>query len=251
MKANYHTHTKRCQHARGEDREYVEAAIKAGYQILGFADHCSWVYPDGYISNVRMSTFEVDGYFASLESLREEYKKDIKLLIGFESEYFPSLIEAQDEFLKDYPLDYMILAQHFLGSESNHNYTGQETTSTEMLNRYVDLCIEGMKSGRYQYLAHPDLINYIGDTKEYETAMRRLCRAMKEMNIPLELNILGFCTGRNYPNSRFWNIAKAVGNRVIVGMDAHDPEHLLDMASVEKAKLLCDGMGIVEELEID
>ena len=28
MYANYHTHTKRCRHAAGEDREYVEAAIK-------------------------------------------------------------------------------------------------------------------------------------------------------------------------------------------------------------------------------
>ena len=30
MKANYHTHTFRCKHADGEDKEYVEAAIKAG-----------------------------------------------------------------------------------------------------------------------------------------------------------------------------------------------------------------------------
>ncbi len=27
MIANYHTHTARCKHAEGEDREYVEAAI--------------------------------------------------------------------------------------------------------------------------------------------------------------------------------------------------------------------------------
>ena len=33
MLANYHTHTKRCQHAGGEDREYVEAAIQAGDRI--------------------------------------------------------------------------------------------------------------------------------------------------------------------------------------------------------------------------
>lgn len=30
--------TKRCQHAVGEDREYVEAAIAAGIQVLGFSD---------------------------------------------------------------------------------------------------------------------------------------------------------------------------------------------------------------------
>ena len=29
MYANYHTHTKRCGHAEGEDKEYIEAAIKA------------------------------------------------------------------------------------------------------------------------------------------------------------------------------------------------------------------------------
>lgn len=26
-KANYHTHTKRCKHAHGEEREYIEKAI--------------------------------------------------------------------------------------------------------------------------------------------------------------------------------------------------------------------------------
>ncbi len=36
---NYHTHTSRCGHAGGSDEEYVQAAIKAGYQILGFSDH--------------------------------------------------------------------------------------------------------------------------------------------------------------------------------------------------------------------
>ena len=30
MIANFHTHTSRCNHASGTDREYVEAAIEAG-----------------------------------------------------------------------------------------------------------------------------------------------------------------------------------------------------------------------------
>ena len=49
MLANYHTHTKRCNHALGEDREYVEAAIKAGLKVLGFSDHCPFVIEDGHI----------------------------------------------------------------------------------------------------------------------------------------------------------------------------------------------------------
>ena len=39
MFANYHTHTTRCNHAAGTDREYVEYAIRSGIKILGFADH--------------------------------------------------------------------------------------------------------------------------------------------------------------------------------------------------------------------
>ena len=33
-KVNFHTHTTRCKHATGEDREYVERAIEAGFDVL-------------------------------------------------------------------------------------------------------------------------------------------------------------------------------------------------------------------------
>ena len=82
MKANYHTHTTRCQHAFGEDREYVEEAIRAGIRILGFSDHCPWIYQNDYVSNIRMMLQETDGYFASLEKLRKEYEKDIEIGIA-------------------------------------------------------------------------------------------------------------------------------------------------------------------------
>ena len=248
MKANYHTHTKRCRHAVGEDREYVEAAIEAGYQILGFSDHCPWVYPDGFVSHIRMTPAEVDGYFSSLEGLRAEYKEDIRLLIGFEAEYMPSLMEKQDEFLRDYPLDYMILGQHYLGIESGTSYAGAVTDDRERLRYYVDLCLEGMRSGRYKYLAHPDLIAYVGDDHIYEVEMRRLCEEMKKMDAVMEMNLLGLASGRNYPDSRFWRIAREIGNRVIFGVDAHDPRMFANRETPEQARHICQGMDVVEEL---
>ena len=38
-KINFHTHTKRCKHAKGEDKDYIDAAIKNNLDILGFSDH--------------------------------------------------------------------------------------------------------------------------------------------------------------------------------------------------------------------
>ena len=48
--ANYHTHTWRCQHARGTEEEYVKAAIKQGFGVLGFSDHTPWPYESDFIS---------------------------------------------------------------------------------------------------------------------------------------------------------------------------------------------------------
>ena len=225
MKANYHTHTFRCKHADGEDKEYVEAAIKAGIKTLGFSDHCPWIYDDDFVSKIRMLPDEVDDYCRSLEMLREEYKKDIRILIGFEAEYLPALVEKQDAFLKDYPIDYMILGQHFLEHEL-FPYTGTETQDESVLKKYVDTVIEGLDSGRYLYLAHPDLINYQGFLEIYAKHMLRLCHYLKEHNIPIEINMLGKYQGRHYPRTEFLALAGQVGNSAIIGVDAHTPRHL-------------------------
>ena len=46
MTANYHTHTWRCLHASGTERQYVERAIEGGLAVLGFSDHAPMPYPE-------------------------------------------------------------------------------------------------------------------------------------------------------------------------------------------------------------
>ena len=245
MIANYHTHTKRCQHASGEDREYVEAAIQTGLKVLGFADHCPWVYPDkDFVSGIRLAPKEVDGYFHSLESLKKEYAKDIKIYIGFETEHCPDMIPDQDKLLEGYPLDYMLCGQHFLGAEYVSFYTGRPHGEEAFLKQYVDTAIDGINSGRYLYLAHPDLINFTGEDAVYRAHMKRLCEALKEKDIPVEINILGLWTDRHYPSNRFLEIVKETGNTAILGIDAHAPKNLLNKDAIKKAELLCEEFGL-------
>ena len=49
LTANYHAHTFRCQHAVGNERDYIEAAIKMGIKEFGFSDHIPCPFRDGYI----------------------------------------------------------------------------------------------------------------------------------------------------------------------------------------------------------
>ncbi len=250
MIANYHTHTARCKHAEGEDREYVEAAIRAGIKTLGFADHCPWPFQDGYVSGIRMAPADLDGYFYSLESLRKEYQKELTIYIGFEAEYDLSLNDAQEKLFSNYPLDFMILGQHFLGTESDSFYTGSPNSDETILQDYVNLTIQGMQTGKYLYLAHPDLINYTGPDEIYEKHMIRLCNYLKEKNIPIEINLLGLWTHRNYTSKRFLSIAKKVGNSAILGIDAHSPEQLLNTSAEKLGISLCRefGLPLLEEM---
>ena len=251
MLANYHTHTSRCGHARGEDREFVESAIDSGLKILGFSDHCPWVFEDGYVSHIRMTPAEVDGYFSSLTALKKEYTDDIKIYIGFEAEYIPQLMEAQDRLLADYPLDYMIMGQHFNDPENCGVYMGVPTADESILVKYVDRIIEGMESGRYRYLAHPDLLDFTGSAELYDEHFTRLCEYLKDKDIPVEINLLGMTGGRHYPSKRFFRIAKKVGNKAIIGCDAHLPQSLCDEAAMEMGRRFAEkiGLELVEKLD--
>jgi len=245
MLANYHTHTARCHHASGEDREYVEAAIQAGLKILGFADHCPWVYQKAdFVSGIRMAPQEVDGYFQSLEDLKKEYAKDIKIYIGFETEHCPDMIPAQEKLLAGYPVDYMLCGQHFLKAEYESFYAGRPHADEEFLKDYANTAIDGIRSGRYLYLAHPDLINFTGEEDVYRKHMKRLCEVLKKADIPVEINILGLSEGRRYPSARFLELAKETGNKAIIGIDAHSPQQLLNAEVIAKAKALCEKYGL-------
>ena len=243
MLANYHTHTARCGHAIGEDREYVENAIQAGMKVLGFSDHCPWVFPDGYESPIRMRLQEVDGYFSSLTKLRDEYKDDITIYIGFESEFIPELLDAQDKFLADYPVDYQIMGQHYTSREPETVYCGRVVPRVQApyFREYVESCIAGIESGRYKYLAHPDLMGML-DPAIYREGYAKLCACIKAHDMPVELNCIGI--ERHYTSRAFLKIAAEFGCKAIIGIDAHQPEKLLGRTGVDVCQELAEETGL-------
>lgn len=235
MFANYHTHTARCHHAIGTERQYVEAAIQAGYKVLGFADHGTYII-DNFNYRIRMRPDEVAEYINTLQALREEYKNDIRIHIGFELEYYPSHFDKTLEFLKQFDYEYLILGQHYVDDGIERAHVIKPTTEEEDLKKYVDTVIAGIQTGKFSYVAHPDVVGFNGDDEIYRAHMTRLCRAAKEEGIPLEINCLGVHENRCYPNEKFWKIARDVGNSVIIGVDAHKPQLLLNRDIVKRCE---------------
>lgn len=234
MKANYHTHTTRCQHARGTDEEYVLAAIDAGFEELGFADHSPWRYASDYVPDMRMTIDQFPDYLHSIRALREKYKDKIRIKIGLECEYFPSMMSWLRGLADGAELDYLIFANHHARSDEHCPYFGHH----DLLELYLPSILEGMQCSDYAYVAHPDLYmrsHCVFDAPAKEAA-RQICREAKRLDRILEYNLLGLRKGKKktpkgegfYPHPDFWRIAAEEGCRAILGTDAHAPEQLYD-----------------------
>lgn len=238
---NYHTHTKRCGHASGEDEEYIKCAIEAGIEHLGFSDHAPFIFPDGREDDWRVPMKDADEYVTSISKLREKYSDKIKISIGFEMEYYEEYFDEMLNIARNCGAEYLLLAQHFIGGERpNGKGSIGPTDSEEHLGRYVDEVISGMKSGFFTYVAHPDLVCFTGSDEVYEREIERLCQASKEFDTPLEINMLGIRCKKHYPADKFWRIAGKIGAPVTIGYDAHKSKNFLDKEQLLIANTLIE-----------
>lgn len=240
-KCNFHTHTTRCRHAIGTEREYIEKAIEAGYQVLGFSDHSPYLFEEGHVSHNRMEIEELEGYIKAVENLKQEYKKEIQIFTGLELEYLPKFFEKTFREIRKYPLDYLILGQHYFDEECPEDGTGHEWKDEERLKTYIDRVIEAIDTGYFLYVAHPDMINYAGDEAIYNKYMKRLTIELKKHNMPIEINVNGCRERRIYPNKRFIELGIENGNDFIIGVDAHTPQDLTDGNTYQECLDLAPG----------
>jgi len=244
MIANYHTHTYRCNHARGEEEEYVLCAIERGLDILGFSDHTPYIFPDNYYSRIRMRPEELEDYCDTVLQLRKKYADRIQIPLGLEAEYYPAFFPRLLEFLRDSPVEYLLLGQHYSGNGIGEHYNGAPFTDESILKTYCHQTAEAMSTGVFTYFAHPDLIHYRGDPGTYAHHMRLICREAKSCGIPLEINLLGILEKRHYPVRLFWELAAEEGCPVVLGVDAHDSRQLLAASAEEEALEMIRQMGL-------
>ena len=246
MIANYHTHTYRCGHAEGNERDYAEQAVKAGLGTLGISDHTPYDFYDIGPRNrpMRMMPEELPEYADSLRALAEEYRGRLEIIPGVEAEYYPKYFSRLLELLWENRIRYIILGQHFLGNEVEDRYCGIPCPESTELERYVSQSCEALETGLFTYFAHPDLFRFTGDDGVYAREIRRLCRKARDTDTPLEINLLGIRENRHYPNGRFWEIAAQEGCKAVLGCDAHQPRWVTDPGSEEKAIRMAERLGL-------
>ena len=112
---------------------------------------------------------------------------------------------------------------------------GGPTDSAEHLRIYVDEVIEAIGTGVFSYVAHPDLMAFVGDKEIYKREITRLCLASRKLKIPLEINLGGVRYNKFYPANECWQIAGEVKAPVTIGYDAHLCDDLLGTDQLKAA----------------
>lgn len=252
MKTNYHTHHELCGHAMGNTEDYVLEAIKNGFEELGMSDHAP---NEGvYDARVRMQVSEIDQYLNDIQNVKEKYKDDITVYSGFEVEYF----DNHEEYLKELKekVDYLVLGQHYVSFSRDLNglMSGFGLHTKDQILLYRDYVVEGMKTGYFDVIAHPDLYmhGYVDWDETTELVARDIIKTAKETNTILEFNANGFRRPMKeskkgmiyaYPNTEFYKLVKEYDCEVLISSDCHVPKQLNDNA-IAKAEEVVEMLGL-------
>lgn len=237
FKTNFHTHVQRCRHAGGSEEDYVKAAVDNGLSQLGFSDHSP--FPD-IDYGLRMPFCELQEYLDEINTLTVKYQADIILWKGLEIEYLPEHRNYYEELLTKWNVDYLLMGEHFYKNTDGMtaNIYGP-TSSTEQFIAYANTAAEGMKSGFFKAIAHPDL--YMLNPFMWDDNCRKAADIIIDAAVAtgtvLEYNANGFRRGISdfpdgarypYPHENFWVMAAQSSAQVIVGSDCHNPAKLWD-----------------------
>lgn len=258
IKTNFHTHVQRCRHAGGTEEDFVKTAISLGLSQLGFSDHGP--FPDKDFG-MRMPFCELREYLDELNALTVKYQADIIIWKGLEIEYLPEYRNYYEELLTTWHFDYLLMGEHFYkDSEGNNANIYGPLPSTEHFLFYARSIAEGMKSGYFKAVAHPDLymLNHFAWDKNCEEAADIIINTAVATDTVLEYNANGFRRKPEdfpdgfrhpYPHDAFWKMAAQAPVRVMVGSDCHNTPSLWD-DTVELAYERLRAYGIEPIMEL-
>lgn len=242
MIANYHTHSKWCRHADGDVEDYIKEAIKHNLVELAITEHC----PHEHVFTW-MPWEQLPVYDAMINKVFDRYKDKIHLIKGFECEYYPVELENYYMIRETYGYDFLILGQHCIGKNQEINSFGEK--EGKHLRMYADEICEGLETGLFKMLAHPDcpMHNYLyGWDEDSKATYHQIFETCQKLQIPVEINVNGMRDGRGYPNPHVWELSKEYDLKYLVNADAHSPSHLCDDV-VTKTEQFAKDLGIALE----
>lgn len=219
----FHVHTNRCDHASSDsDDAYIKKALALGANKITFTDHAPF---PGDLFSGRMMFSQLPEYIASLKALKKAYEDLIDVKIGLEIEYLPSFLSYYESLKNNLDIDCLLLGQHHYELKD-----GTWSFQYDLKNLHIGLMkaqIEGIRSGYFDVIAHPDRCLMYGNgwTSEVEALSKQLIKEATDHQVVLEKNLSSMRFKKMYW-TEFWDLVPKEA-KTIVGCDAHSVNQVM------------------------
>jgi len=230
---DYHMHTPRCHHAKGDVHEYAEAAIAAGLTEIGMSDHSPM--PAAFDDDWRMDMQELNDYQRDVESVRDDVAGILAVRVGLEADFRPGSEPDVATIIASYNWDYVIGSVHYIkgwdfdNPDKIKHWDGCNIEDAWCA--YFDLVAQSAATGMFDIIGHPDLIKKFGHrppegSKRVASAMESMLQTVKKTDCALEISSAGLRkpVKEIYPHPHMIRRAAELDIPFTFGSDAHSPE---------------------------
>jgi histidinol-phosphatase (PHP family) len=231
---------------------YRETASERGIAELGVSEHV-------YRFRQALEVWERDYWrpwaVDDLDAYCAFVREETDLRLGIEADFVPGREDRMASLLEARDWDYVVGSIHQLDEgaldDPDFDLWERRNDPDAVWERYFTLLGELARSGMFDILAHPDLVEHWGSERPrpsrdpkffWDMAMEGIA----ESKIAVEVSTAGLRkpVGRIYPDRGFLEWCLEAGCPVALSSDAHTPEHL--GYEYEAALELLSDLGVTE-----
>lgn len=238
MISDFHTHTVFSGDCTVPVREQIAKAINLGMEEVCITDHNDYCVNSGDID----FNLDFDSYIGTLQRIKTEYQKKIRVNIGVEMGLQPHISKYCREIALRYPFDFIIGSIHFINvNDPYYPEYFQGRTSKAAYLEYFDTVLSCIKAcDDFDVLGHLDYILRYGPKEDssvlqyllhgpvpeaFASYIEEILSVLISRGKGLECNTCGFRCGLGQPNPSPWILKKyrEMGGEIItIGSDAHE-----------------------------
>lgn len=233
-----------CNHAEDSLEEIVLAYISAGFSWFGVTEHMpavteQFVYPDEREAGLNVDVLQrrFHDYFTECVRLKQKYKAQVELLVGFEIESCTGSVAFVDHIIETYKPDYIVGSVHHVSdmmidfspeeyARAVHYHGGIE----QLYCAYFDQQFEMIERFEPSVIGHFDLIRIFdpayAETMALSNVVERITRnlkAIRSRDLILDFNMAGFDKpgAEPYPKQSILLTALSMDIAIVPGDDSH------------------------------
>jgi len=209
-------------------------AREQGIDLITITCHIPMEWSAFGQEGIRMRGDQIDAYIVLVEETAQAAKPlGVEVLCGIEAEVYPdeAHLVPMDEVLAAHDWDFVLGSLHAQCQSYLSWLTTHKVNSDAMrVDSYFRHLIDGVQTGRYDSMSHPDVIRTYGVVREFKPAaheevIREFLQAVVDEDICMEVNTSGLTKGdyEVHPDPLILDWAGEMGVKLTMGSDSHRP----------------------------